>query len=313
MYVHNIIKSIIEKDVESALKAISEVLEEGKDLENFLWEMIKHTKDMLMYKVSKKVELYNEEEVKEIAETAENVTKEELINIVYKLSELENKMRLSSQKTIIFETEIIKLCMNIDILGLEDRISNLEKRLENGEAKPVQRAETPSKAVQSTKQPEKVVMPKETPKTGEAKKQDVTLKKEGEKEVQVKPLQTGEKVADWSKVLGKLKEHGKVMLYANLINTEAIALDDLTVSIRFNGGLTSFGKTFLEKPENMNEITKEVSMIFGKPMHIKLESVDTKVKKVEKVPVKQETKVVEETPEDILGDLDIPINYIEEE
>ena len=314
MYVHSIIKSVIEKNIEKALQSINEVLEEGKDLENFLWEMIKHTKDILMYKVSKKVELYNDEEVKEIAEVAENVSKDELINIVYKLSELENKMRLSSQKTIIFETEIIKLCMNIDILGLEDRISNLEKRLENGEIKPAQRIEMPSGAIQSVRQQEKVIMPKETPKTQEAKKQDVTPKKEEKaQEVKAEPLQTGEKMADWPKVLGKLKEHGKVMLYANLINTEAVALDDLTVSIRFNGGLTAFGKTFLEKPENMNEITKEVSMIFGKPMHIKLESVDTKVKKIEKAPVEQETKVVEETPEDILGDLDIPINYIEEE
>jgi len=62
------IKSVIEKNIEKALQSINEVLEEGKDLENFLWEMIKHTKDILMYKVSKKVELYNDEEVKEIAE-----------------------------------------------------------------------------------------------------------------------------------------------------------------------------------------------------------------------------------------------------
>ena len=126
MYVHSIIKSVIEKNIEKALQYINEVLEEGKDLENFLCEMIKH-------KVSKKVELYNDEEVKEIAEVAENVSKDELINIVYKLSELENKMRLSSQKTIIFETEIIKLCIKVDVLSLEDRISKLEKEIESGE------------------------------------------------------------------------------------------------------------------------------------------------------------------------------------
>ena len=48
MYVHSIIKSVIEKNIEKALQSINEVLEEGKDLENFLWEMIKHTKDILM-------------------------------------------------------------------------------------------------------------------------------------------------------------------------------------------------------------------------------------------------------------------------
>ena len=275
--------------------------------------MIKHTKDILMYKVSKKIELYNKDEIKELEETAENVTKEELINIIYKLSELESKMKLSSQKTIIFETEIIKLCMNIDIIGLEDRISNLEKRLENGAIKSVSIAEEQKQEMKFEKQPEKVVIPQETPNVRIVEKKDVISNKEKEQAVQAKPLQTGEKVTDWTKVLGKIKEHGKVMLYANLINTEAVALDDLTVSIRFNSGLTSFGKTFLEKPENMNEIIKEVSMIFGKTMHIKLESTDTKAKKTEKVLIKQETKMIEETPEDILGDLDIPINYIEEE
>ena len=41
-------------------------------------------------------------------------------------------MRLSSQKTIIFETEIIKLCMNQDTKALEERIENLEKKIQSG-------------------------------------------------------------------------------------------------------------------------------------------------------------------------------------
>ena len=72
---------------------MNEVLDEGKDLGNFLWEMIKHTKDILMYKVSKIAEIYNEEEIKEISQISEKVSKEELINIIYRLSELENKMK----------------------------------------------------------------------------------------------------------------------------------------------------------------------------------------------------------------------------
>lgn len=280
IYVHNIIKSIIEKNIEHALQTVNEVLEEGKDLENFLWEMIKHTKDILMYKVSKKADLYNEEEIKRIAETAEKTSKEELINIVYKLSELENKMKQSSQKTIIFETEIIKLCM---------------------------KPET-EQVVKETPKPQVV----EKPKVATLKKEET--QKEEPQAIQARPLQTGEKMSEWPKVLGKFKEHGKVMLYANLINTEAVALDDLTVAIRFNGGLTAFGKSFLEKPENMSEITKEVSMVFGKTMHIKLEDAGTKAKPEKKTPaIKKETKATQETPEDILGDLDIEINYIEEE
>lgn len=134
-YVHNIIKGIIDKNIESSLNAMNEALEEGKDLGNFLWEMIKHTKDILMYKVTKKNDIYSEEEIKQIAEASEKTTKEELINIIYKLSELENKMKWSSQKTIIFETEIIKLCVKSDTLGLEDRITKIEKQIADGNIK----------------------------------------------------------------------------------------------------------------------------------------------------------------------------------
>ena len=43
----------------------------------------------------------------------------------------------------------------------------------------------------------------------------------------------------------------------------------MTVGIEFPNGLTSFGKTVLEKQENIKEITNLVSMASGKPMNIK--------------------------------------------
>ena len=83
--------------MEKALNTVNEVLDEGKDLEHFLWEMIKYTKDVLMYKVGYKSQIYNEEEKVKIDEAAKKASKEELINIIYKLSEAENKMKISTK------------------------------------------------------------------------------------------------------------------------------------------------------------------------------------------------------------------------
>lgn len=94
--------------------------------------MIKHTKDILLYKVSKKTGLYSEDEMKEIKDLSETVSKEELINIIYKLSELEGKMKASSQKTIIFETEIIKLCVKMEVPEVKV-IREVESRPAQGE------------------------------------------------------------------------------------------------------------------------------------------------------------------------------------
>ena len=64
------------------------------------------------------------------------------------------------------------------------------------------------------------------------------------------------------------------MLYTNLMNTKAVELSDMTVGIEFPNGLSSFGKTVLEKQENKKEISDLVSIACGKEMQIKYISVE---------------------------------------
>lgn len=60
------------------------------------------------------------------------------------------------------------------------------------------------------------------------------------------------------------------MLYTNLLNSNAVEINDMTIGIEFPNGLTPFGKSILEKPENMQELTKLISMECGKEMRVKL-------------------------------------------
>ena len=307
VYVHNIIKGIIDKDVEASIKAMNDVLNEGKDLGNFLWEMIKHTKDILMYKVSKIADIYSEDEIKQIEKTAEKVSKEELINIIYKLSELDNKMKWSTQKTIIFETEIIKLCMKEDIKGLEERIEKLEKTiLERGVVKEqtISKVERPRYEMQKNNT---YTEPKKEEKKIEIKQEEAKIKVEPQEK-----LVKGNIITNWPNVLTDLKKQGKVILYANLVNTEAVEENDMTVGIRFHSGLNSFRKELLQRPENMSVLTKEISIVCGKPMQVKLE--DAAGEKQTVTPAKENVIKQEEEKkeEDILETLDIPINFIEE-
>lgn len=312
IYVHNIIKGIIDKDIEKSMRAVQDILNEGKDLENFIWEMIKHTKDILMYKVGQRADIYNEEEQKQISEIAEKTSKEELINIIYKLSELENKMKASSQKTIIFETEIIKLCIKMDTAGLEDRIAKLEEIASNGGMKNIQEAPQEVKAYErpvintnisnTVKKSEPVKDVKQEVKEREEK--TITPKKQ---------LTKGSLIDGWQSVVNNLKSQGKVMLYANLINTSAVEINDMTVAIRFNNGLNAFREDLIKKPENMNVLTKEVAMLCGKPMQIKLEDASGSIDNTKQMKKQEVPKIKEEKEEeDILDTLDIPINFVEE-
>ena len=89
------------------------------------------------------------------------------------------------------------------------------------------------------------------------------------------------------------------MLYTNLLNTTAIEINDLTLGIEFPNGLTSFGKTVIEQPENMHELVKQVSILAGKEMRIKL--IDSK-----------SSNVIEDVGNNNgLSDLGININIID--
>ncbi len=283
-FINKIVKNIIEYNPEGAISALDEVLKEGKDLNNLLWETIKYIKDILVYKTSKELPIYNKEEIDRIEILASNTSKERLIGLIYSLSETENNIKWSSQKEIMLQTGIIKLCMTTETDGLEElknKIQKLEEKINSGNIK-VTTGEV------------------ETPKLRSGNIQDnrVSPTKTIQQNKSVENL-TSEQY--WPKVLDNLKSSGKMVLYSNLINTKAKQKDDLTVEIVFPKGLTTFGKSMLERPENVNELTKMISMECGKQMRIKYVDAADYVEKKE-----------EDNIEDMVKKLDIPINIIED-
>ena len=115
---------------------------------------------------------------------------------------------------------------------------------------------------------------------------------------------TGAKTEEfWPKIVDNLKKSGKVMLYTNLLGTNAVEINDMTIGIEFPKGITPFGKKTLETQETIREISKLVSMAKGKEMQIKY--IDKKVK---------EDRVVQNnnTIEGLAKEMDLPINIIDE-
>jgi len=288
-YIHAITQNIVSKQVVPTLQVIEQVLEEGKDIQNFLWELIKYIKDILLYKTTKQLDIYNEEEIQQIEEIANQVTEEKLLQMIYQLSELENDMKWSSQRTILFQVGMMKLCHGIGTQSGDVR--ELQKKIETLE---VQIAKLSMGVIHSSAQnvDNKVVKSAPT-----ANKMQI---KEPLAEEAVKTSPVGPKSEAWSRVMTELKQSGKIMLYTNLIHSQAVEINDMTIGIQFPGGLTPFGKTILEKEENRNELRRLVSMEYGKDMMVKLLD-------------KQEVQKKQNTPlETVVGDLDIPIQIMEE-
>lgn len=289
--VNKITKSILQKNTEDALGAINEIISEGKDISNFLWEIIKYVKDILVFKTNTKLEIYSEAEKNQIKELADSTTKERLISMIYELSNLQNDMKWSSQKLIMFQVTIIKLCNEVntsstvssgdsgasskEVEDLKYKINRLEKQITQLQNAP--------RAVASSSM-------------SQESKTQYAIKPEVKKSTSIK---LGDKVQNWPKIIDNIKQEGRISLSSILMTSSANEINDMTVGINFENGLTPFRKDILEKPENMSEIVKQVSMELGKPMRVVL--VDNNEEIVSKT----------DTFSDISNGLDIPINIID--
>ena len=275
-HIADITQGMIEKNADKALETINKVIEEGKDLNNLLWEIIKYIKDILVYKSTGKLDIYSPDEVDKIKSLAEKVSKDALLKLIYNLSELENTMKWSTQRTIMFEAGIIKNCIEIQTENLEQRIEKLEDQIKSGNIKiaSVPKTDTVAKPA--------ITVAQQKPQAQNVAKRVIS--------------QPGEYVSYWNEVINKLKSSGKIMLYTNLLNTKAKEAGD-TLQIEFKNGLTAFGKTVLTKPESMNDIANIANSISGKQFRIKYV---------------EETATAQEDTGINLDGLDIPINIIEE-
>ena len=302
-YIHGACEGIIESDTDKVLEVASKIMEEGKDLNNFLWEIVKYLKDVLLIKSNAKVDLYNEEEIKQIKELSEKTSKDRLLKLIYAISDLENDIKWSSQKNILFQVGLMKACRkdeNEGIEELESRLNNLENIIKNGKIEVCSEKKATEKKVAKAEvetTPQKVEQKQET-----AKMEEPGKEKTNKLDKVIAKEEAGKGLPYWPEVINKLKETGKVTLYTNLIGTKAVEVNDMTVGIEFSNGLTSFGKAILEKPENKQEIVKLVSMKTGREMMIKY---------IDEKKIQPKAEAPKETGADF-GGLDIPFNIIEE-
>lgn len=225
-YINKLAKGIINKEPEEAINIVNTILEEGKDIDNFLWELIKYIKDILVYKSTSKLEVYNQEEIKNIKELADSTDKERLLRLIYELSELANNIKWSSQKAIMFEAGIIKACMEVNVVP--QNVVLQEQVVNRKQIAPVQKQENIA------------VAPKER-------------KIEPQNQRNSAPS-----ASYWNNVINKVKQSGKMAIYVNLIGSKASQLNDMTVEVEL-ANKNDFGREMLEKYENKALVEKFVS------------------------------------------------------
>ena len=267
-YISKTVESIINFDVDSAILVTEEILNEGKDINYLLWEIIKYLNNMLIYKSCGKINIYNENDANNLKNIADKTNKQRILNLIYEFSNLENDIKWTSQKNIMFQSGIIKMCIKIDVNDFETRIKKLEDKINNSN-------------ITITEKKEKIIEKKE-------------VENNNNKKI-IKNVANLKTTNYWKDVVKKLKDNGKIMIYTNLLNTDAVEISDDTLEIEFKNGITNFGKTVLSNKNNINEISRLVEEISGKKMKIKY----------------KDEKSIDNKEMNGLNSLGIPINIIE--
>ena len=242
----------------------------------------------MIFKSTGNLKVYNEKEIAQIKELSEKITKEKLLNIIYVLSELENDMKRSSQKIIILEATIIKLCikkfekenfLNFETEN-EDKMEE-EKSTPNGQKK--SRNADDIKADVRTKNATETFEEKENrKKTTPYPTMKVGIGSEEEKV--------------WKDILDEIKKQGKLSLYTALSNSRVKFESDLAWVVIIPEKMKIIADKVIMDSSNKKFVQDLVSKLNNKEMIIKYisENGETKTKKsVEKNTLGLDINIIE--------------------
>lgn len=264
--------AIIERNVEKSMKVVDEVVFSGKDVYNFIKDLITHFRNLMMAKISKNPEEVIDmslENIDNLKMQAQKIRVEEIMRDIRILQETEEQSKWSKQSRIYLELAIIKLCkIEYDTSKeiLLSRINRLEEALKSGQIS-VTRADTQEASEVSVK--------KQTVKT--VSKPVSTEEKEIQPEEEYNPdskLTLDIIKKSWRDILEMLKARNARANAALLDTGDPVSFKDGILEVRFDE-LHAFSKQRLEAEESRKIVQDVFSQALKEKVRIKY-SVDKK-------------------------------------
>ena len=276
-FVFELVDGIIDKDLEGVLLKIDNIIQEGKDIAQFIKDLIYHYRNLLIIKTSKNpldVLDMDEELANRFKEQSQNVSLDFILKSLDILTSSENQVSWSSQPRIILEMAAIKMINLEKNLSLEDRIRKLEAIINTGQI-PV---------VKGGIQPEpKAPIPREN--KDEKSKDSANVDIKNEEKLSLEPVKIEEDGREillediekhWDKILKTIKEHD-IRTNAFLREGKPVSFSQGNLVIGYRDGY-GFHKEAMERPKNKELAEKVISSYFNKNIRIKFIMVDEEVK-----------------------------------
>ena len=152
----SLLRKIIRKDIPAVMADVENIVMQGRELSQFVTEFIQYLRNLMFVQSADHLEDFLEvstENLQQLKEEAKMIDADSLMRYIRVFSELSGQIKYSTQKRVLVEVALIKLCkpqMENNYDSLLDRLKAIETQLENGVT-----VSAPAAAVQE-KKPEPV-------------------------------------------------------------------------------------------------------------------------------------------------------------
>lgn len=134
----SLLRQILQQDTAGTIKTLDDIIIQGRELGQFVTDFIWYLRNLLLISTSEHPEEAvdaSAENLERMKEESNMVDAETLMRYIRIFSELSNQIKYASQKRVLVEIALIKLCqpvMEMNLDSLYDRVRVLEEKLQNG-------------------------------------------------------------------------------------------------------------------------------------------------------------------------------------
>ena len=130
------LREIIKGDAAACIRLLGDLVRDGKEMGQFVSDFTWYLRNLMLLKSSEDLEDVldvSTENLKQLKEESRLIDDDTLFRYIRIFSDLSGRIRFATQKQIMVETELIRLCrpqMDTDLSGVLDRIRVLEEKTE---------------------------------------------------------------------------------------------------------------------------------------------------------------------------------------
>jgi len=269
-YIFKLVDCMIEKNIDSAMDMIDEAIMNGKDVMQFIRDITRHFRNLLMVKVSKRPEDVvdvSQDSIKLLKEQAKNIRSEEVMRAINIMLKAESDAKFAIQPRIIIELAVIKFCKREYDSSPEmllNRINQLEEAIKKGIK--ISPETVKEAAPESSQKIEKLAIPDKTVKGSQ---NETAVSQE---EYQGEPIGLDQVKTCWQEVINAIKAENKVVTGTLLNFGKICGISGNVITIGFDKSNT-FAKEKLEKHEDKKIVEECFSRMLNKKVRVEFKTI----------------------------------------